>query len=745
MPQLMLPMVPPGTTIISKLASVVRDENRWVYFIGMYPIYSHTAGDRRMFKIVTSQLIESGACRHSDIIKTFGVSKSSVNRALKKYRQGGIEAFFRKRTGGRRGTVLTPQKLEHAQELFDAGLSRTAVLEKLEIPNDTLRKAINDGRLNEGFETPRGVVVEGTDKSSRNCTDTAAANGIGTACTRTMDRVATSLGAINGADTHFDACLDVSNGGVLCALPALVANGLLDGVDLFLGKIRGFYTVVQILILLAFMGLCRIKTVEKLRGYPPGELGKLVGIDRIPEIRCLREKIDDISAGDKAEKWAAHLSKRWMKTDPDTAGTLYIDGHVRVYNGKLTRLPRRFVSRQRLCLRATTDYWLNDAVGLPYFVVEKPVDPGLLKTLEENIVPRLLEDVPNQPTDEQLGNNKYLCRFVIVFDREGYSPAFFRKMWKKHRIACVTYHKYPAAAWSEEWFKKEKVGMPGGECVEMRLAEMGSRVGSGKTAIWMREIRKLTKSGHQTSLISTGYDLCQLKLAASMFTRWCQENFFRYMRKHFEFDMLQEYGTENLPDTERVVNPVWREMNRQRNGLQNKLRYRRGRFAELTIHPEEENDAEKYEKWLAKKSELYEEIEQYEQQLETIKIKIKNIPNHVSIGDLAEKDRFFRLSSGRKRLMDTIRMIAYRAETAMVPLLTGKTVDSAEARHLLQDLFIAHADILPDIDGKTLRVRIHNASRPVDNRRIEKLLEKLNKSKTKYPNTNLSIVYELVK
>ena len=107
---------------------------------------------------------------------------------------------------------------------------------------------------------------------------------------------------------------------------------------------------------------------------------------------------------------------------------------------------------------------------------------------------------------------------------------------------------------------EHKVAMPNGEKVSMRLAEMGSLVGSGKEAMWMREVRKLTKSGHQTSLISTGYGMDHVRLAACMFTRWCQENFFRYMRQHFEIDLLTEYGVEDLPDTERVVNPRWREM-----------------------------------------------------------------------------------------------------------------------------------------------------------------------------------------
>jgi len=43
-------------------------------------------------------------------------------------------------------------------------------------------------------------------------------------------------------------------------------------------------------------------------------------------------------------------------------------------------------------------------------------------------------------------------------------------------------------------------------------------------------VRKLTDSGHQTSLISTAFDLPHTQLAGRMFSRWCQENFFNYMR-----------------------------------------------------------------------------------------------------------------------------------------------------------------------------------------------------------------------
>ncbi len=78
---------------------------------------------------------------------------------------------------------------------------------------------------------------------------------------------------------------------------------------------------------------------------------------------------------------------------------------------------------------------------------------------------------------------------------------------------------------AESSFAEQAVCMPRGETVTMKLAERGSLVGTTPDTIWLREVRKLTESGHQTSLISTAYGLDHTVLAARMFTRWCHFNF----------------------------------------------------------------------------------------------------------------------------------------------------------------------------------------------------------------------------
>jgi hypothetical protein len=545
-----------------------------------------------------------------------------------------------------------------------------------------------------------------------------------------------------GAQTQFEPSRDVSFGGVLCALPALAANGLLEHLKT-LPVLFGYYTNFHVILLLAYMALCRIKAVERLQNEAPGEMGKLLGLDRIPEVRCLRKKLAQLSRQNAPEQLAAVLSKQWLEQAPELSGTLYADGHVRLYHGQQTKLPRRYVSRQRLCLRGTTDYWVNDALGQPFFSVERTIDHGLLEALRNDIVPRLLNDVPKQPTDQQLEQDRQLSRFVIVFDREGYSPAFFKELWKNRRIACITYHKYPKDAWPEAWFNEQEVKLAAGEVVTLKLAEMGTWIGSREEGLWVREFRKLNDSGHQTSLISTAYGWSGLKIAGALFSRWSQENFLRYMMQHFAIDALNEYGTEAIPGTKQpVVNPARRELDGRHRTLRAKLTQRQARFAALTLHPETHGPA--IAQWAQRKADLHEEIERLETELSGLKTRMESTPKHLDWDKLPEEDKFERLAPSRKRLTDTVKMVAYRAETALALLVRKELSHPDEARSLLCDLFRSDADILPDDSAGVLEVRVHTLANPRSNRAVQRLLEHLNAAEFVYPGTTLRLTYTLV-
>ncbi len=338
---------------------------------------------------------------------------------------------------------------------------------------------------------------------------------MGTACTRTVERVAAATGEIDRAEVRFEDLDDVGGGGVILALPALLANGLLKHLDGLFELPKGYYSLYNVFLLLGFMALARVKNIERLRYREPGEWGRILGLDRIPEVRTLREKVGFLSGEEETVgRWSGALAKDWMDGNPEAAGVLYVDGHVRTYYGSQTKLPRRYVSRQKLALRGVTDYWVNDALGRPFFAVSSAFTTGLLDMLENEIVPSLYRDVPGQPTCRELEDDPYRSRFVLIFDREGYSPDFFQRMWEK-RIACQTYQKFPKAKWPEAEFDGHSVEMPHGEIVEMELAERGFWLGD---KIWVREIRRKCRSGHQTSVLSTDYRADSTEIAVHSFS-----------------------------------------------------------------------------------------------------------------------------------------------------------------------------------------------------------------------------------
>jgi hypothetical protein len=562
----------------------------------------------------------------------------------------------------------------------------------------------------------------GSTKSARSEADSVAALGYGT--TRSLDRVAAALGVLDAAPIQFEPVVDVPNGGVLLALPALLANGLLNHTRDLYALPRGFYGIESIFLLLALMALARIKSIEQLRYEAPGEWGKLLGLDRIPEVRTLREKL-------------TLLAVDWMTADPGSAGIFYADGHVRVYHGSLTKLPRHYVTRERLCLRSTTDFWINALDGRPFFLVTKEVDPGLVSVLRSELVPWLEKNLPADANQAEGNNDSMQHRFTLVFDREAYSPTFFREMKDKH-IAVLTYHKYPGEDWAQEEFVEHQVRLVSGDVVTMKLAERGTQL-PGK--LWMREVRKLTETGHQTAILSTDYRMDLTALAASMFARWCQENFFKYMREHFNLDRLVEYGTEAVPDTIRVVNPAWRKLDGQIRGKNGQMQRQLAAFGKLGLEGElTDAGVEIYQK---RQGALQENIAHLRREIDQLKEKRQQTPHHITVGELPTEDRFDRLLTEKKRFVDTIKLLAYRAETNMAYLLRQNMSHIDDARSLLQQVYETEADLQPDLVAKTLTVKLHHLTQAAHDGAISHLIKELNATQTIFPGTELRLIYKL--
>jgi hypothetical protein len=697
MPQVQMPFFPQGVTHINEMLAFSRRNGRIAYVTGNLQLYTHDEDDSVAFRMITAQFCANGMARQAEIARTFGVPSLAVKRAVKLFRQEGTRGFYRPRKL-RSAAVLTPGVCAQVQLLFDAGMPIAAVAEQENIKRDTLSKAVRSGRLRPPRRMSEADIA--CSKSARSEQDSGAPMGMG--ASNVTARVAASLGQMAGVAPLFQAALDVPCGGVLFALPALLAVGLLDGAEDHLRLPDGYYGLDSLLLLCAFMALAQLESMEALRYCAPGEWGKLLGLDRIPEVRTMRNKLRLLSENAQPEKWCEALSERWMHHDPAQAGVLYIDGHVRVYHGHQTKLPKHHVTRQRLCLRATTDY----------------------------------QRVPRQPK-QQKGDISKRHRFTLVFDREGYSPDFLKRM-KTQEVACLTYHKFPGEDWSDDEFHASPVRLQAGDVVTMDLAERGTRLSNN---LWVREIRKRTESGHQTSVISTDYRSEPAQLAGAMFSRWSQENYFRYGRLRFALDRLAGYSTEVIPDTLRLVNPAWRELDgkvRKANATLSRMMAKFG----ATNMSEEIGDG-KMERWIEKKARMQEENENVQKEVDALKAQRKAMQHHITFGELPEDQKFRQLGTQSKQLVDTIKMIAYRAETSMANILRPVIKRPDEARKLLIALYTTEADLIPDLKEQTLTVRLHHMAQKSSDVAIQKLCDELNATETLFPRTGLHLVLQL--
>ena len=738
MPQMFLPGMPDGAIRINSTVSLLSKEGRVTWFVGDDNYFSHLADDSASHHLALATLMANGHAKPCQITATLGTPRSSLMRWRRQLDARGSGSFYQPRAV-RGGTVMTTEKSAECTRLLEAGNPIPQAARLAGISESTLRKALTAGRVVRNECSDPAVPTEApSTKSRRSQLDAAAAQGMGTACTRAEERTAAAIGLAGGAATRFESATDIALGGVLCGLPALCTNGLFTGLDRHLSLPKGYYTAMHILCLLGFMALARIRRPEQLRHQPPGELGKSIGLDRVPEVRTLREKIAILAATGNPGQWMRDLSADWMKQNPAEAGYLYIDGHVRVYHGSDAVLPRRYVSRQKLCLRGTTDYWVNDALGRPFFVVSKSVTEGLATTLLEEIIPELLVTVPGQPTTGQLAADPLQHRFVVVFDREGSHHSLLSQLWA-HRIGAITYRKAVTDIWPESEFIATEVPSPGGGTTSMRLATRQTQITvRNAPPVPVTEVRRLTPGGHQTAIITTARHLSSPAIAGRMFSRWCQENYFGYMMEHYDIDGLIQYGSEEMDGTTRIVNPAWRDLDKQITRLTTQLRRHQARLGAAA--PPDPDDP----KNIHHRATLHETIQTLQAQRDGLKQRRLTTPRKVTLAELPEDQRLRQLLPLAKTLTDTIKMIAYRAETALVGLLRPRLANEAEARALIRELFVSSADLAPDDAARTLTIRIHRMASPAHDHAIALLLAGLTEANFHHPETGHHFIYQLV-
>jgi hypothetical protein len=368
----------------------------------------------------------------------------------------------------------------------------------------------------------------------------------------------------------------------------------------------------------------------------------------------------------------------------------------------------------------------------------------MIEMLENEIIPHLIElHVPGEKQAEEMSKDPDYPLFTLVFDREGYSPSFFKRIWDKHRIAVLTYRKNVKDSWDEAVFEDVKV--------ETRIAETEMKLHEEAVVVDqypMREVRRLCPNSHQTSIVTNNKILPLALIAAYMFGRWIQENFFRYLRQEYSFDKIIQYTVDDIDNNIVVVNREYSNIEYKIKKSREKLSRLKAKFYDrqqesLTEEKADENSRKKG-KWFTRQLELQEEIEQLGTDINKLIEERKNTPYKIPLGKMPVQCRYSKLNQESKYLMNIVKMICYRAETALAHLIAPHYKrDDDEVRMLVKAITLLSIDLMPDYDNNKLNIYLYPPSNNRSREAIANIIDTVNKTNTVFPGTNLTLFFNI--
>jgi DNA-binding CsgD family transcriptional regulator len=742
----------PGSALVNPHVCIQTEGNqRRILVHGI--VFSHySTQDRAAEAYAMVTLFESGYADQNDIARTFGYSTRTLRRYQQHREAGGLRALARPqgrppassplpaKIPARDETILRLKAKDRSNRWIAGrlGLSETAVRKALRwlgwkpraeprlLPLPFLREATGSqaepatasATGNPPIEAPPSAAPSRISARAP-LPPAAAAKSLGlNPLDRSTDRLLAAMGLLDDALPLFASVRNLPRTGVLAAIPALVASGLFSAAEKIYGSLGpAFCGLRTTLVAYVLLALLRIPRPEALKEYSPGELGRVVGLDRMPEVKTLRRKLARLAALKGSYRLGRQIARQRVAERGKVLGFLYIDGHVRAYHGQHT-IPKAYVTRMHLAAPATTDYWVNDQRGDPLFVVTADANAAMTK-----MPTSVLTEVR-----QLLGPRRHS---TVVFDRGGWSPKLFRSLLAMG-FDILPYRKGRTRRIAETRFSLHQAKLDG-RALKYLLHDQPVRFLKGK--LRLRQVTRLTESGHQTPIVTSRWDLRAIVIAYRMFERWRQEN---YLREEYLIDALVDYEVEPDDLTRLVPNPA-------RKALDKGLRLARASFTKLQQQfgalaidyvdgGMPQADFQKTEK------KLRSDMEKATILVQKLETRRDSLPTHLPLAEAQKGQEVVELSTERKHLTNILKMVAFQIESDLVEMIRPHyTRVEDEGRTLVQTILQNAADIEPT-EGE-LRITLAPLSSPHRSRVVASLCEALNKTNTMFPGTQLQMRY----
>ena len=709
-------------------------------------------------------LVDQGWADQNDVARAFGRSERTVRRCQRRFEAGGLEALGRGPGYPKGRSRLRASRLTLVCKLKASGLSNRQIAQRIGVTEKAVRKLL----VRMGFKTAAAsysqqslpLVISEPTGADPNMSAHEAPSASATASAQADRRDASNNDHSNNADPNLSGLLSVSNeefnvsidrdpldrsgdrfmayigllndampqfasgkrlpcAGVLLALPAIVQSGVVECAREVYGCIGpAFFGLRTTMVTLVLMALLRIRHPENLKEHPPVYIGRVIGLDRAPEVKTIRRKLTRLAAIGRATDFGRALAKWRIAKNGNALGFLYIDGHVRVYHGKHD-IPKGHVARMRIAMPATTDYWINDTKGEPLFVVTAEANAGLCKVL-----PGLLGEVRGL-----IGER----RTTVVFDRGGWSPALFAQLIG-NGFDILTYRKGRCRKVSAKHFSEHKAVIDG-RMVEYMLADQGICLLKGK--LRLRQVTRLSQR-HQTHIVTSRRDLSAIEVAFRMFERWRQENFFKYMREEFALDALVDYAVEPDDPEREVPNPHWAALDAKLQAARADMHSTMALYG-LAAVTNKETLRRTMRGFKIANASAGQAVAKAIKRCIDLENRRAKVPRRVPVKQ-AKEGEIVKLTNETQHLTSILKMVAYQTESELAQLLAPhyKRAED-EGRTVIQNALASAADL--EVTDSELIVRLAPQSSPHRTKALAALCKELDATNTIFPGTRLRLRY----
>lgn len=715
-----------NTIAINGRCTLRRDAGLCVVSVAGLPMHHWTAGDRMAEAYAMVSLVQCGYADQNEIALAFGYSARTLRRHQRRYEAGGMSVLG-KSQGRPEGTQADPSLwVRTAAALQRNGMSVRDIAQRIKVSKTTVNKWLNrfgkwDMTSTETLPKPQKIADDPPASSAIMVSTKESVPGSSLdpdPTNRMFDRLFARLGMLEDAAPLFLSGKRIPHAGVLLAVPVLIESGVFSVAEEVYGQIGpAFYGLRTTILALSLMALLRIKQPESLKEHLPADVGRVLGLDRAPEVKTLRRKLSRLAAFGKAEIFGRKLAKLRVAKRGDMLGFLYIDGHVRVYHGQ-RRIAKGYATRMRLALPAATDYWINDKGGDPIFVVTAEANEGLVAML-----PKLLREVGSL-----IGQR----RVTVVFDRGGWSPKLFLKLIKSG-FDILTYRKGKWTSIPRTKFMTSTLKIENRK-VSYTLNDRNIRLLKGR--LRLRQITRLCSNGHQTPIVTSRWDLQAVELAYRMFERWRQENFFKYLREEFEIDALVDYRADPEDPERSIPNPQRQKLHKELTAARAKLKKIQALYGDAAI-ANREGERPTIRGFKIAHGKLGRQIREGQNRIKILRAQRSLLPERITVKELTGEP-LVRLSRERKHLTSCIKMVAYQVESDLLAFVRPHYARAdQEGRTLITSALQSAADL--EVSQKELRVTLSPLSSQHRSEAIGAMCTTLNQMDVCFPGTELHL------